>query len=204
MALPPFVSPSSGRTTNCRESHWYRRRVGPSALDRCLLRWALLPGAAGYKSTARGEWAITPAWWRARPCPGTRAGNETGAVGRARPWGRAAQAKKDPRQPHQSFRGRTDDDCGPRRRPAAGSPSRDSRATPTPRTARGAGGWAGTNVCVRPIGAATERLQCQASDAAAAAGRPARASRSSRTSAATATECVVDALCWHRGHGLAS
>ena len=65
-------------------------------------------------------------------------------------------------------------------------------------------GGVGTNVCVRPIGAATERLRCQASDAAAAAGRPARASRSSRTSAATATECVVDALCWHRGHGLAS
>jgi len=203
MPLPPFVSPSSGRTTNCRESHWYRRRVGPSALDRCPLRWALLPGAAGYKSTARGEWAITPAWWRARPCPGTRAGNETGAVGRARPWGRAAQAKKDPRQPHQSFRGRTDD-CGPRRRPPRGGLLGTVGLRQRRAQLASLGGRAGTNVCVRPIGAATERLRCQASDAAAAAGRPARASRSSRTSAATATECVVDALCWHRGHGLAS
>jgi hypothetical protein len=32
------------------------------------------------------EWAITPAWWRARPCPGTPGRQRNRAVGRARPW----------------------------------------------------------------------------------------------------------------------
>ena len=202
MPLPPFVSPSSGRTTNCRESHWYRRRVGPSALDRCLLRWALLPGAAGYKSTARGEWAITPAWWRARPCPGTRAGNETGAVACSSLGQSSASEKRSSaaacRISHLGAELTTTVVLDAGRRGEGGTVGLRQRR------AQLVAGGVGTNVCVRPIGAATERLRCQASDAAAAAGRPARASRSSRTSAATATECVVDALCWHRGHGLAS